>query len=147
MWKYPNLFNHRIILSWALHRKYSTSLKIKSSYTTSMIILYLPKKLPEYPPPPHNTELKKKKKKKLILSGKEWQTTKAYLERKLFKNLLQTSSKKCSTSIYTTFMTLNTFIQYKFENISKKKPLLQSSRKHHIHSYKFEPVKKPAASF
>lgn len=64
MWKYPNLFIHRIILSWALHRKYSTSLKIKSSYTKSMIILYLPKKLPEYPPPPHNTELKKKKKKK-----------------------------------------------------------------------------------
>ena len=40
---------------------------------------------------------------------------------KLFLNMLQTSSIKSSTSIYTRFMTLNTFIQYKFENTGQKK--------------------------
>lgn len=55
-------------------------------------------------------------------------------------------------------MTLNTFIQYKFENTGqrekKKKnhnstqtnPPLQSSRKHHMHSCKLQPPRKPAAS-
>lgn len=72
---------------------------------------------------------------------------------KLFLNMLQTSSIKSSTSIYTRFMTLNTFIQYKFENTGQKKKKTQQKTvvklplKHHIHSCKFQPSRKPAASF
>lgn len=47
---------------------------------------------------------------------------KATWREKLFLNLLQTSSMKSFTSIYTKFMTLNTsFIQYKFENTTQKR--------------------------
>ena len=78
---------------------------------------------------------------------------KATWREKLFLNLLQTSSMKSFTSIYTKFMTLNTsFIQYKFENTTqkrkkKKNPLLQNSVKHHTHHCKFQPLRKPAANF
>lgn len=73
MWKNPNLFNHGIILSLGhliglgvrtsvlhcaslsdaprslLALLHSTSLIINSLYTTSMVILYLPEKVPTTP--------------------------------------------------------------------------------------------------
>lgn len=76
MWKNPNLFNHGIILSLGrliglgvrtsilhcaslsdapcslLALLHSTSLKINSLYTTSMVILYLPEKLTKVPTTP-----------------------------------------------------------------------------------------------
>lgn len=76
MWKNPNLFNHGIILSLGhliglgvrtsilhcaslsdaplslLALLHSTSLKIHSLYTTSMVILYLPEKLTKVPTTP-----------------------------------------------------------------------------------------------